>query len=99
MDNVGTIILMAVFVIMSAFFSATETAFNSLSITKIKIMAEKGKKSAALVLKLLDNYDKLLSTILVGNNVVNIALASVSTVWFVGLIGNSDALLNVDCTV
>ena len=98
MDNVGTIILMALFVVMSAFFSATETAFNSLSVTKMKIMAERGKKSAILVLKLLENYDKLLSTILVGNNVVNIALASVATVWFVELIGDSGATVSTAVT-
>lgn len=77
------IIVMAALVIMSAYFSATETAFSSLNKTRLKAMEEKGNKKAKLALKLADNYDKLISTILVGNNIVNIALASIGTVFFV----------------
>lgn len=91
MDDIGTILLMVILVTMSGYFSATETAFSSLSVTKMRILADHGNKSAALTLKLLENYDKLLSTILVGNNIVNIALASLATVWFVGKIGSSGA--------
>ena len=86
MDNTTAIIAMLILVAMSGFFSATETAFSSLSITKIKISAEQGNKKSALILKLLDDYDKLLSTILVGNNIVNIGLSSIATVWFIKLI-------------
>lgn len=89
---------MVALVAMSGYFSATETAFSSLSVTKMRILAEHGNKSAALVLKLLENYDKLLSTILVGNNIVNIALASLATVWFVGKIGNSGATVSTVVT-
>ncbi|WP_418428006.1 HlyC/CorC family transporter [Blautia hydrogenotrophica] len=75
-------------IIMSAYFSATETAFSSLNRIRIKNMAEKGNKRAQLVLTLSENYDGLLSTILIGNNIVNIASASLATVIFVKLLGD-----------
>lgn len=83
----GTIIAMGVLVLMSAYFSATETAFNSLNVTKLKIAAEKGDGGAKLILRLLDDYNRLLTTILVGNNIVNIALSSIATVFFIKLVG------------
>lgn len=80
------IILIAIMVVLSAYFSATETAFSSLNKTRLKAMAEKGNKKAQKTLKLAENYDKLISTILVGNNIVNIACASISTMLFVEII-------------
>lgn len=80
------IILMLVLVALSAFFSASETAFTSFNRTKMKNLATEGNKRAASALKLSDNYDKLLSTILVGNNIVNISLSSIATLWFVELL-------------
>ena len=76
-------------IIMSAYFSATETAFSSLSRIKIKSLADKGDKRAGLVLRLAENYDALLSTILIGNNIVNIASASLATVLFVRFLGEN----------
>jgi len=84
-----TLIAIVVCVILSAYFSATETAFSSLSRTRIKLMIEHGNRKAALVNKLSDNYDKLLSTILVGNNIVNIGASSLATVFFISLLGAS----------
>ncbi|MBQ8254013.1 MAG: HlyC/CorC family transporter [Clostridia bacterium] len=81
-------------VMMSAYFSATETAFSSLNRTKIRTLVEKGNKKAKLVNKLLDNYDALISTILIGNNIVNIAGASLGTVLFVDLMGNIGATVS-----
>lgn len=83
MDTSTYIIIMAVLVIMSAYFSATETAFTSLNKTRLKAMIEKGDKRAQLTLDLSERYDKLISTILIGNNIVNIALSSVGTVFFI----------------
>ena len=57
---------MAVLILMSAYFSATETAFSSLNKTRLKTRAEKGSRRAAATLKLAEDYDKLLSTILIG---------------------------------
>ena len=86
-NNTVSIIIIAVCIILSGYFSATETAFSSLNVIRMKNMAEKGDKKASLVLNLLENFDSLLSTILVGNNIVNIFCASVATLLFVRLIG------------
>ncbi len=82
---------MLVCLVFSGFFSATETAYTSFSKTKMKTYAADGKKRAERVLKQSENYDRLLSTILVGNNIVNITLSSVSTMYFVALLANTDA--------
>ena len=76
---------MVALLIMSAYFSATETAFSTINKTKLKTQAEKDNRRAKLVLKLADNYDRLISTILVGNNIVNIALSSIGTVLFIDI--------------
>ncbi|MBE6768821.1 MAG: HlyC/CorC family transporter [Ruminococcaceae bacterium] len=89
-----SILAMLFCVVMSAYFSATETAFSSLNKTKLKVLADKGDRKAALVLKLSENYDTLISTILIGNNIVNIALASIGTVVFVGLYGDIGATVS-----
>jgi CBS domain containing-hemolysin-like protein len=79
-------------VIMSAYFSATETAFSSLNKTRLKALSEKGNKKADLALSLEEKYDKLISTILIGNNIVNITLASIGTLMFVKIMqGDQDA--------
>ena len=64
MSPQAQIIIMAVCLLMSAYFSATETAFSTLSKTKLKTMIDKGNKRASLALKLSENYDRLISTIL-----------------------------------
>ncbi len=83
------VLSMVVLIMLSAFFSATETAFSSLNRTRLKSMADRGKKRAAATLALSERYDELLSTILIGNNIVNIALASIGTIVFVGWIGSA----------
>lgn len=81
------IIIVAVLLILSACFSATETAFSTYSKTRMKTYAEyDNNKKAKLVLKLSENYDKLLSTILIGNNIVNIAMSSIATLLFIELL-------------
>ena len=67
----------------SAFFSATETAFSSLIKPRLKNMAAEGNKKAKLAYKLAENYDELISSTLVGNNVVNIAATTIGTLLFV----------------
>ncbi len=71
----------------SAFFSASETAFSSLNQIRLKSRAEDGDSSAARVLAMTEQYDKLLSTILIGNNIVNIAAASIGTILFTQMLG------------
>lgn len=82
---VYSIIAIVVLVTFSAYFSATETAFTSLNKIRLKNMAGDGDKKAKAVLEISDNYDNLLSTILVGNNLVNIAISSIATVMFLEL--------------
>ena len=89
MDD-GSITLLAALIILvafSAFFSASETAFSSLNQIRLKCRAEDGDKAAARVLAMSEQYDKLLSTILIGNNIVNIGAASIATVLFTKALG------------
>ena len=83
-----TLIIALVFLVAcSAFFSASETAFSSLNQIRLKSRAEDGDASAARVLAMAEKYDKLLSTILIGNNIVNIAAASIGTIIFTKMLG------------
>lgn len=70
-----SIVFIVILTLFSGFFSATETAFSSVNRTKLKIKAQDGNKAAANALALTEKFDKLLSTILVGNNLVNITLS------------------------
>ena len=80
-------VALVVLVAFSAFFSASETAFSSLNQIRLKSRAEDGDSSAARVLAMAEQYDKLLSTILIGNNIVNIAAASIGTILFTRMLG------------
>ncbi len=96
MNTVTAIILIFILIfliILSAFFSASETAFTSISQVRIKSLAQK-KKSATLVLKMSENYNKLLSTLLIGNNIVNITSASLATILFTFWFGNLGVTLS-----
>ena len=93
MSTTTCIIIMAVCLMLSAYFSATETAFSSANTTRLRTLAEKGSSNAALALKLLEQYDRLLS-ILIGNNIVNIATASIGTVLFVKHYGDAGATIS-----
>ena len=70
-------VIFVVLLLLSAFFSASETAYSSLSIVRITNFAENGKKSAAKAIKVHQNFDSTLSSILIGNNIVNIAMATI----------------------
>lgn len=94
MNYFGSIFAMVACIAMSAYFSATETAFSSLNKTRLKVLADNGNKRAALALKLSGDYDKLISTILIGNNIVNIMVASIGTLLFVGLYGDIGATVS-----
>ena len=83
---VGQLIIIVVCILLSAYFSATETAYSTFNRIRVKTLAEKGNKKAARVLKLSDNYDTLLSTILIGNNIVNILSTSVATIMFIDIL-------------
>ena len=80
-------VALVILVGFSAFFSASETAFSSLNQIRLKSRTEDGDSSAARVLAMAEQYDKLLSTILIGNNIVNIAAASIGTILFTQMLG------------
>ena len=94
MSNTTIIVIIAVCLLFSAYFSATETAFSSANLTRLRMLAEKGNRRAALVCRQLERYDRLLSTILIGNNIVNIAMASLATALFVKSFGDVGATLS-----
>lgn len=93
------LVLIFALLVLSAFFSATETAFSSLNKTRLKSLAEHGNKKADRALNLADRYDSLLSTILVGNNIVNIAMAAIGTLLFTELLNNADTGATVSTAV
>ena len=81
MDSPGVLYgSMVVLLALSAFFSASETSFTSVNMIRIRNMAEEGNRKAAAAVRLAESYDRTLSTILIGNNLVNIALSSLTTV-------------------
>ena len=80
-------VTLVILVAFSAFFSASETAFSSLNQIRLKSRADDGDRTAARVLAMSEQYDKLLSTILIGNNIVNIAAASIGTILFTQMLG------------
>ncbi|MBQ7958518.1 MAG: DUF21 domain-containing protein, partial [Oscillospiraceae bacterium] len=90
-DILPSIIIIAVLLVFSAFFSASETAFSTCNRIKLKTLAEKGHKGAKRALKIADAFDKTLTTILIGNNIVNIASTSITTTLFFMLFGDEGA--------
>ncbi|MBR3227056.1 MAG: HlyC/CorC family transporter [Erysipelotrichaceae bacterium] len=83
MDNSTIIIILIVLILFSAFFSASETAFSSLNKIRLKYLANNGNRKAQKTLDLAEDFNSLLSTILIGNNLVNILSSSLATVLFV----------------
>ena len=81
------IVLIVVLIALSAFFSASETAISSVNRIRLKNMAENGSRCASRALNVLQKYDKALTTILIGNNIVNIATSSISTILCIQLVG------------
>ncbi len=94
MDTPGLVAILVVLVALSAYFSATETAFTSLNKIRIKSKAENGNRRAATALSLAEDYDSLLSTILIGNNIVNITASTVGTVLFTQLYQNYGPIIS-----
>jgi len=81
------IFLIIILIMCSAFFSATETALNSANKIRLKNMADNGSHAAQRTLNILAKYDKALTTILIGNNIVNIACSSIATILAIQLVG------------
>lgn len=99
MSDIGLYLAVVILIAMSAFFSATETAFSSLNRIRLKNYAADGNKRAVKALKISDDFDRALSSILIGNNVVNIASASIGTLIFSNLLGNGPTAVTVSTIV
>lgn len=100
MDNVnpGQLILVLVMLVFSALFSSTETAYSSVNKLRLKNYASQGDKRAVRALKLANKFDNVLTSVLIGNNIVNITLSSVSTVIFISIFGSSGTVISTAVT-
>ena len=96
--SIGLIVFLAILILFAAYFSATETAFSSVNRIRLKNSASDGNKKAAYVLKLLENYDRLLTTILICSNLVTIAASALATVLFVKYYGNAGVTVSTVVT-
>ncbi len=94
--DINIIMGIAIFVLimLSGFFSSTETAFSSVNTIRLRHYAEKGNKKAKTALFVTDNYDKALTTILIGNNIVNIGSSALATVLCINLFGDAGAAIS-----
>ena len=77
-----------ILIILSAFFSSVETAFSTVNTIRLKHDAQNGSKKAQDALYITENYDKALTTVLIGNNIVNISCSSIATVLCINLFGD-----------
>jgi len=93
-SDISKIILVIVMMVFSALFSGTETAYSSVNKLRLKNYEAQGNKKAAKALKLANRFDDVLTAVLIGNNIVNIATSSVSTLIFIDLIGSSGAAIS-----
>lgn len=93
-SDIGKIILVVVMMIFSALFSSTETAYSSVNKIRLKNYAGQGNKKAERALRLANKFDQVLTAVLIGNNIVNIATSSVSTLIFINLIGSNGAAVS-----
>lgn len=94
MDDSLPCIIIVILVIFSAFFSASETAYTSSNRIKLKTQADDGNKKAQSVLNMIEKYDRLISTILIGNNIVNISSASIATMVFTRHFGDDGSWIS-----
>lgn len=92
----GILILL---VLLSAFFSSAETAYSSANLVRLKSLVEEGKTKAKKAIYVIDNFDKALTTILIGNNVVNIALATISATVLLNVFQDDPTLANIVNTI
>lgn len=86
--NVIRLISLIALIAISSFFSSAETAYSMANRMRIKSLAEDGDKKAAQVVNILDHYPKMLSTVLIGNNIVNIGASAIATLWATDVFGN-----------
>lgn len=90
-NDIWKIVLVLAMMVFSALFSGTETAYSSVNKLRLKNYESQGNKKAAKALKLANRFDEVLTAVLIGNNIVNIASSSVSTLLFVSIFGSKGA--------
>lgn len=90
-SDLWKIALIIVMIVFSALFSSTETAYSSLNKLRLKNYEAQGNKKAGIALKLANKFDEVLTAVLIGNNIVNIAMSSLSTLLFVSIFGDGGA--------
>ncbi|MCI6595327.1 MAG: CNNM domain-containing protein, partial [Firmicutes bacterium] len=83
------LVILIVLIVLSGYFSSSETALNSVNRITLKSMADGGNRRAALTLEILDDYSKMLSAILIGNNVVNLSASALATSLIIRIFGES----------
>ena len=88
-SDVAQLIIIIVLIFLSGFFSSAETAFSTLNRVRMRNLEEEGSKKAARVNKILESYSKMLSAILIGNNIVNLSASSLTTAFVIGVCGNA----------
>ena len=92
--NIIQLILIILGVMFSAFFSSSETALTSINTFKIRQMEKNGVKNSHILKKLVDNITKVLTTILIGNNIVNIVTTTIATIFFTDVFGSKGAVIS-----
>ena len=97
--QIGLLLAIIILIMLSAYFSASEMAFTSVNKIRLMNMEANGNKRAGAVLRATENFDKLLSTVLVGNNIVNITSASIATLFFDSLIKSANIATTVSTVV
>ena len=97
--QIGLLLAIIILIMLSAYFSASEMAFTSVNKIRLMNMEANGNKRAGAVLRATENFDKLLSTVLVGNNIVNITSASIATLFFDSLIKSANLATTVSTVV
>ncbi len=93
-SDIWKIVLVVAMMIFSAVFSGTETAYSSVNKLRLKNYEAQGSKKAKKALKLANRFDQVLTAVLIGNNIVNIATSSVSTIVFIKLMGSKGAAVS-----
>ena len=88
-SDVAQLMIIIVLIFLSGFFSSAETAFSTLNRVRMRNLEEEGSKKAARVNKILESYSKMLSAILIGNNIVNLTASSLTTAFVIGVCGNA----------
>ena len=97
--NIGLLVVMIALLMLSFLFSSIETAYSTFNKIRVKNLAQGGNKKAQLVIDLESKYDKLLTSVLIGNNIVNIALSSIATIFFMDVIVSNESLAATVSTI